>query len=509
MKRFLFFTALAVWLPVRSAPVWAESPQVGGLKRELLSTGTWETDKNLTTRSQMRLDMPASGLGFRLQLVDRRPVSSPELFAESFAGGAEKGALTALSGGVYHKPTDSRLLYGMLKTEGLAARIKNPWLRGAPFAENHTSSRSDLKTDVSATARPALFLYAGSPEWQFHPGEAAKLRGFTAVSLESTGKHGTTLEFSGGRPAFAAGTDFTFAKNGFTRLEFFYTEGTIPERKQSSWFSFAPALPERDFALWAGSLAFSVPSFGFAADGAWSETFAYGRDFYGNAGFRFGDRPWRFSLAVDGSGSRYTGPDGGENHAELRYAAKLERRGRRGSLLRFDALCRAGETDNTPDGGFLKLAETPNRTSLGFYYRFPQNHAPAALSRLSFKLSSDSRDTKKDSAGAEALAGLHLWRFDSDTQIKLSAVRNKAEESDYQFDSFRLRESLVWTKNFLQCKTALGCTIYAVKEPVWDASLSAALQAKCGKADGWFKIKLDSPRAPEDWRLTFSWLAKW
>jgi hypothetical protein len=505
MKRFLFFAALAVWPAARGAPVWAESPQNGDLKTELLSSGTWETEKNLTTRSQIRLDMPAAGLGFRLQMVDRRPASSPELFAESFTDGVEGGVLTALSGGVYHNPTDSRLLYGMLKTEGLAARVKNPWLRGAPFAENHVPSRSDLKTDVSSTARPALFLYAGSPEWHLQPGEAANVRAFASVSLESTGERGTTLEFSGGKPAFAAGADFTFAKNSFARLEGFYTGGAIPERKQSSWFSFTPALPERDFRFYAGSLAVSLPAFGFAVDGAYSETFAYGQGVYGNAGLRFGNRPWRFSLAVDGSGSRYTGPDGGANHAELRLAAKLERRGKRGSLLRFDALCRASETDDTPEGGFLKLAENPNRASLGFYYRFPQDHTPAALSRLSFRLSSDSRDAKKDSAGAEASAGLRLWQLDSDTQIKLSAVRDKTGESDYRFNSFRLHESLVWTAGFLQYRAGLGCTAYAVKEPVWDVSLSAALRAKYG----WFKAKLDSPHAPEDWRLTFSWLARW
>ena len=512
MKRFLLCTqAVLVLLPLFSASPPGDTPAAAQKARAptvlqknylipgWLWSGSWESEKNLSNRAQLTLDMPEHGLGFRVQLTDRRKAGSWDTFTESFSGPEGAFPLTALSGGVYHTVTDSRLLYGMVSSYGLASRVRSPWIRGSPFVENHTASSADLKTETSSTALPSWYLYLGSPILELS--KNVDIKAYGAFSMESEGERGNTFSFSGGKPGFTAGSDVIFSKNGLVRLETYYTEGTIPARNASAWFSDKPSLPGRNFALHAGSLAFTIPGFGFALDGAYSETFAYGKGFYGNAAVRFGDRPWRLSLAADGAGSRYVGPDGGENTAGFRFAAKLERRGKRGSLLKFDALIRSAETKYNVPEDYWDLAGQPNRGSLGFYYRLPSGKAPFGLSRVSFKLSGDGRDEKKKTGGAEFLAGVTLWQFTSETQLKLSGVEDAAGS---RYDSFRLHEGVIWNRDFLQCRAGLGCQAVSGKETVWDFSLSAALRVK----QGWFKVKLDSAQVPKDWSWTLSWVLK-
>ncbi|MDR1286083.1 MAG: hypothetical protein LBK08_00585 [Treponema sp.] len=518
MKRLLFFIKACTVCAALGA-----LPPASGLSRDppekpvvsLLFAGSWEKGGNLSTRARIMLEMPASGLGFRVQYTDRRKTSSPDAFTESFDG----NGLAAVSGGVYHKPTGSRFLYGMITTSGLAARITNPRLKGLPFEESRAVSQSELKTDSSSTALPAFYLRLASPELE--PSSKSRIKAFGAVSLESEGEPGSTLSFSPGKGAFTAGTTVSFSRNSQVRLEAYYTEGTIPPRTPSTWFSFKPALPERDFRVYAGSVALRFPGFGLAADGAWSETFAYGRDFYGNLGLRFGDRPWRLSLAADGSGSRYVGPDGGENGAELRFAARLERRGRRSSLFRLEALARAAETEDNAPGGQMELAEKPNRYSLGLYYRPQQNGGSAALRSVSFSVKTDGRVPEKESAGVEALVSLRLFRLGLDSRIGVSGLEENPGGNDeayrafpgtlrlgsYRFDSFRLRESLVWSKDFFQCRAGFGYTAEMKSAGLTtfrDASLALTFKGK----HGWFSFKISSPKFPDDWEYTLSWLIR-
>jgi hypothetical protein len=301
-------------------------------------------------------------------------------------------------------------------------------------------------------------------------------------------------------------------------METYYTEGTIPPRIPSTWFSSKPALPERDFRVYAGSVVLHFPGFGFAADGALSETFAYGRDFYGNLGLRFGDRPWRLSLAADGFGSRYTGPDGGENGAELRFAARLERRGKRSILFRLEALVRAAETEDNAPGGFWELAETPNRYSLGVYYRPQAGGGSFAVRGFSFSLKKDSRIPGKGSAGAETLVSLRLFQLGLDSRIGVSVIEENPKENQargetpksgsYRFDSLRLRENIVWNRGFFQCKAGFGYTAEMKTsgelKASWDASLALTFKGK----HGWFSLKASTPNLPGDWEYTLSWLLR-
>jgi hypothetical protein len=475
----------------------------------LLFAGSWEIGGNLSEQAQIILEMPDSGLNFRIRYTDRRKTSSWDAFTESF----DENGLAALSGGVYHKPTGSRFLYGMITGSGLAARITNPRLKGLAFEESRAPSQSDLKTESASTALPAFYLHLASPE----SSSQFPIAAFGAVSVESEGEPGTTLSFSPGKSAFTAGTTVSFSRNSRARLEAYYTGGTIPPRKPSTWFSYKPALPERDFRVYAGSLTLHFPGFGFAADGAWSETFAFGRGFYGNVGLRFGDRPWRLSLAADGSGSRYIGPDGGENGAELRFAARLERRGKRSSLFRLQALAMAAETEDNVPGGFWELAERPNRYSFGLYYRPQPGRGSFDLRSFSLGLKNDSRIPEKESAGAEALVSLRLFQLGLDSRIGVSGIAagGDSEESQafpgtirlgqYRFDSLRLHESLVWNKGFVQCRAGFGYTAEMKAsglKAAWDASLAVTLGGKRGR----FGLKINSPRFPDDWEYTLSWL---
>jgi hypothetical protein len=520
MKRFLLLWAVCTLpggLPPVSAmePASATKPQPEKPAVSLLFAGFWESGGNLSERAQIMLEMPASGLGFRIQYTDRRKASSWDAFTESF----DKNSLAAFSGGIYHKPTGSRFLYGMITTSGLSARITNPRLKGVPFEESRVASQSELKTESSSTALPTFYLHLASSELGLGSGDSSKLRlkVFGAVSLESEGEPGSTLSFSFGKSAFTAGTTVSFSRSSWARLETYYTEGTIPPRTPSTWFSSKPALPERDFRVYAGSVVLHFPRFGFAVDGAWSETFAYGKGFYSNLGLRFGDRPWRLSLAADGSGSRYTGPDGSENGAEFRFAARLERRGKRSSLFRFEALARAAETEDNVPGGFWELAETPNRYSFGVYYRPQVGGGSFAVRSFSFSLKKDSRIPGKESAGAEALVSLRLFQLGFDSRISVSGLEENSKENQalqetvkfghYRFDSLRLHENLVWSRGFFQCKAGFGYTAEMKTTGLktsWDASLAITFKGK----HGWFSLKASTPNFPGDWEYTLSWLVR-
>jgi hypothetical protein len=471
--------------------------------------------------------MPKPGLLFRVQLTDRRPASSWELLGDSFVSETKPPALTAVSGGIYHHSTESRFLYGVSEIYGLAARIRNPWIRGAPYAEAHAPSSADLKTKPSSTGRPLSYFYLGTPSIPLGTENGTALRGFTALALQETGS-----------PALTAGADLAFDRNprgggdnsaasggspasgsrrakGLIRLEGFYTELTLPPRSSSTWFSMSPALPERDFRLLGGSLLFNTPFAAFAADGAYSETFAYGRDFYGNLGVRLGDRPWRLSLAVDGAGSRYVGSDGASPGAGFRTAAKVEKRGRRSSLLRFSALFR----------GSGEEGEHFNRGELGFYYRPPAPSSPFGLTRVFADLKRDSRDPAEvlDSAGAGL--GLKFGPLGSVSEAKLSGSWNAGTSPDlslqipetYRFESLRLQETLNWTLRVpgvsqklgnIHCKAGAGYTLAEGKEAVWDGSLSAYIQGRWfsgTKKTSRFSVKIASEDFPEKWAYTLSW----
>jgi len=409
---------------------------------EFLWTGSWESGHNLSDRIDFKLSAPRANLALRLQVLDRRPASSPQAFAGSFGGETQGSAITQPGAGLYHLSTGSRLLYGTLDTYGLQARIRNVWIRGAPYAESRATSSAELKTAPATTAVPQGYAYLESPDLSVGPGTIRPFAFFMADFVPEDKA-----------PAFGFGADYALGKGKF-RLEGFYAGQNLPERKSSTWFNEKPALPARDTRLIAGAAAFSVPVFGIAMDLASSETFAFGQDYYGNLGLRFGDKPWRFSLAMDAAGSRYVDSAGNAPGAGFRAAARVERRGKKSGLFRLTATARGpgpkqGTTQALKGADFAAFAEGIDRMSGELYYRLPESSASFGLTRFSFSLDTDSRNEKKVLGSANAMAAFKLGPLSAVSEGKFTGINRKEsagmEGSGYALDSYRFGQSLSWT----------------------------------------------------------------
>jgi hypothetical protein len=409
----------------------------------------------MINRGDLRLHAKKPGLTLRTQALDKRPAPPADDVGEG---------LTAFSGGLYHDRSGSRLLYGSLNERGLPARVTKPWNRGSPFAENRRPSLWDLRTEPSSTAEPEICLYLGLPVLELS--RKIAIRGFGAVVLDGDV-----------RPSYGGGAEAQFGKRNSLGVEGFYTGDTLEPRQGSAWFSDPPALPERGFRLWAANLFFNSPRFGISADGAYSRTFAYGEDLYGNIAFRVGDRPWRFSLAADAAGSRYVGRDGAAAGPGFRTALRLERRGRRNSLFRFNAAFRAPG-----------IGEEPDRYSGLALYRFPR--APeknfASLSRISLTLNRNIAEKETIPESLEGLVGFNLWKLQC--TVRGSPAGTVSGETSYSAGIFRLR-------------AALGYTAKAGKAPLWDGACTLSLRGKAGR----LSLKIASADFPGDWTYSLSW----
>ena len=508
----------------------------------LLVAGSWESRHNLTDRFDLTLSAPGPALGLRFQLLDRRPASSAAVLTGSFGGDTADKALTQPGLGLYHWASGYRLLYGTLDTQGLSTRIRGVWIRGAPYAEARLPSQADLKTAPSSTAVPQAYASLGSPDLTLGPGT---LRGFVSLGIEfpenagvNSGSSGSGSSGSGGggdasRPlGINAGADYSINKAEF-RLEGLFVRRTLPPRTASTWFSEKPPLPERDTRLFAGSAEFSVPAFGIAADLAASETFAFGEDFYGNLGLRFGDRPWRLSLALDGAGSRYVDSSGGVPGAGLRAAARLERRSKRQGLFRLGALVRgpgpgAGLGPALKAGDLSSITAGFNRSSLELYGRLPAP-SPAvslALTRFSLSWDRDGRDTEKILHTFGAMTAFKLGPLAAESTGKLSLFPGGR--------SHRISQSLSWTIRprrpagtskaastappakplvspagkqpfSLVMSARAGHTGTAGKAGVWDTALSAAVQGRQSR----LVLKAASTDFPRKWEYTITWRMRW
>jgi hypothetical protein len=500
---FLSIAGLCLHIFAGEAVSAASAGKNRTLLPEFLWSGSWESNGNLIDRIEFKLTAPKPHLSLRLQILDKRPAPFREVPNGSFGGDTEK-AITRSGAGIYHTTTGSRVLYGIMDSYGLAARVRNVWVRGAPYVEAHAPSSADLKTAPASTAVPQGYAYLGSPYLSLGPG---KFRGFASLSLSADEER---------IPVLSAGTEYHLDnKGGLIRLEGLYTERSLPARSSSTWFSDKPALPQRDTRLFAGTLAYTMPSFGLAADLAYSETFAFGRDYYGNLGLRLGDKPWRLSLALDGAGSRFVDAAGGVPGAGFRTALRLERRGRLSSLLRLSALVRGpgpdqGLREALGAGDFASIAGSFNRTNLDFYYRLPSSSAPLALSRFSLSLGRDGREREEVLDSAGILGAFKLGPFNTVSEAKITGVtRNKG---NHEWESSRFSQTLSWTlrpplKSSGSSKFSIGCSLKAAyerkagRDGLWDVSASASVRGKRNR----LSFKFSSPDFPQKWDYTVSW----
>ncbi|MDR1947817.1 MAG: hypothetical protein LBQ38_00320 [Spirochaetaceae bacterium] len=473
--------------PVLSAPALPAAPALPGFSADLLwsgsledtflKNGAGEQSGSLSNRGDLRLH--AFGFDARAQVLDRRPFPPWE--------NTDMGN-TALSGGLYHRQTGSRLLYGLLEEWGLPARLRNPWGKSVPAAETRRPSAADLRTTISTLKKPQAYLYLGSPP-------LGNLRFFGTAQIDGDLSH-----------ALSGGLEATPAKKTQLGIEGFYTGAALASSKPSAWFSEKPPLPERDFKLYGLNLFFNRPLIGLSSDLAYSETFAFGRDMYGSLALRLGDRPWRFSLGADGAGSRFSDRDGTAVGAGFRSALTVERRGKRSSLFRAKTSLRA-------EG----LGEPFDRSDTLLRYRFPglpggKTPTPFGLRPSSIGLSA-SRKTQDPEKTLDSLTGsigfsLGPVRAAFDTGLTGIAGTPKGPypglAASYDFNAFTADCELAYSPGIFQFRTKLGYTKTDGKDPVWDTSFSAALRGKFGR----FSLKMASPHFPHTWTCTLSWRAE-
>jgi hypothetical protein len=304
------------------------------------------------------------------------------------------------------------------------------------------------------------------------------------------------------QPGFDGGVEARLSETKILRAEGFYTGLRLPPREGSAWFSEKAPLPERDFSLLAGNLFFTSPFIEGAADIAWSQTFAYGDGLYGNLGLRIGDRPWRFSLAGDGAGSRFVGRDGGAAGAGFRSAAKAEWRGKRTRLFRVSTALRSPA-----------MQELFTKSSTVFYYHF--SSAPAKTqpmfwpSRVSLDISRDASEPEKILDSLDGTFGFKVWQFPLTLKCKLTGRTSSdappfpypVTDWGYSFNAVKISGDASYNTGPFRFKAGLGWGKEYNKPPKWEPSFSAAIQGKPGR----FGLQVKSTDFPKEWDLSLSW----
>ena len=503
-----FFRLIALLLVLDVLPVMgAENPKKSReppplFTWDLLWTGSWYKsvkraesgfpapedilpDGTLFNRGDLSLALPRQDLLFRFMATDKRVLPLDE---EDAKAGFNPGM------GMYQRGSGSRFLLGVQSEYGLPARINHVWLRSVPFMEYRSPSSRDLKTEPAAQDKSESYLYLALPG-DLLPGFGA----FASAALDSelNPAFGTGLGLGGGATEL--------------RLEGFYTRKELAPRKASSWFSSAPPLPERDFSIYALGLIFNSPFAAFASDWAWSETFAWGRGLYGNFALQLGNKPWRFSLAGDGAGTRFADRNGATAGAGFRIAAKAERFWLRSGFFRFQSVFRSAAIDEPFDRGSFSLYFRPSAPSAAAR----RNPLLFRFSRASLDLNRDARIPEKTDDSLKALFGFYFGPLSGElygTLSSLSALSTlDGKEGNpplfqprffESFDSFKVSGELGLKPGIFDIRTRLGYTIRAEKAPLWELSFNCAVRpAK------WNRLSLNAASTdfPEKWNYTFSW----
>jgi len=521
MKYFLFLLAIIVCGATEASPQF---------KWELLWNSSWE-EKTFSAdsfnRAESAAEEPAlSGtlhnkgeiklhflphFTLRNQILGKHPLD----FGLDLPWGDPVKGVTNFNGGLYHKPTGSRLLYGVLDEWGLSARIRNPWIRSPPYAENHKPLMADLKTAVSSTKEDEVYLYLSAPNMEIFPN--IKMKGFISAQTE-------VENFT---PALSGGVDLSLSKTSNLMLETFYSGKTLPRKNVKSWFSDPPPLVEREFHLYSAGILYTDQLITASSDFAFSETYTWGNDIYCNFGITLTPpiknsasrlRPLSISFAADSAGERFTGRDGSSINAGFRSAAKIEWKGKSNSLFRINTVLRSPGTE-----------DYFNRSSAGVYYRFPSGAAslklPIRLSRISFSADRNSENLLKinDSFSGSAafsvnplktvkknpfagsplgitFSGSYTGETTSDDNPFLYPIPFGNGENPWNWKAASVNCELYWSPLNLQLKSKIGVSFFPEKDEKWDFSISAGLRFKQLKVS----FKAASPDFPEKWNWTIS-----
>ena len=457
---------------------------------QFLWTGSWANSFNtenqdfqagsvfsggtLIDLGEIIMDVPLLDLSFRLQGIDKRRFSDSEknVFNPGFA--------------VYYDG-NSRLLHGALDEYGLPARIKNIWAKSLPYAEYRKPSIRDLKTDSSSND-PETYLYIGLPQW-------GDFSGYASAQIDS--------QFS---PAFGGGLEYRPDKNStlsYFLIEGFYTKKTLPPRDTQSWFSTDHPLPERGFQLFSLGTSLNYGTAGFAADLALSETFAWGRDYYLNAGLRLGNKPWKFSMAIDSVGNRYVGRDGHNVAGGFRIGGLLEKSWIRSGLFRLDSVLRSPA-----------FTEPFNRGSFSVYYRpsSPKGRTVPAfrITKVSAAFARNSVDPHKTTDSFDTVLGFNIFALRMALTGNLDSITALNDENYSvfsfpffdDFQSFKLSLDTSWTYKIFSLSIKTGYTARAAKDDILDFSFYTSLNMR---KYGRLSFKIASTDFPAKWNYTISW----
>jgi hypothetical protein len=467
-----------------SAPAWFNVLYAG--------SASFDADKSagtLENRLDGRFFLPLRTLYLRAELLERNPLPLGGLAAENLNWGV----------GLYHKMTGSRFLYGTLDEWGLSARIRNPWIRSAPFVERHQPTGSDLKQEFSATKEPKASLFLASPVIGFLNGEAgATAAGFASATLDG-----------GLNPAFSGGAEIHFTRKTSVRVEGLWTGKDLPPRAASGWFSKKPALPERAFHMAAAAFLWTSPWAGVSSDWAFSETAAFGRGVYGNIGVRVGKKPWLFSFAVDGAGDRFVGSDGSVPGQNARIAGKIEWYGKRSSLFRVSTSLRSSgmgdlfEADCDARAVFTESRF--ERSSTDVYYRFPARaKPPIRISRISLSAARNAEEEETPQDAYKGEIGVQWWKLRSSFSCTLTGIAGGNSSpypvsEQWRLDSTRIAGNATYSMGMFRFGISVGYTASVKAEKV-DASFSAAVQEKRRR----FAVKIATGEFPGAWEFTLS-----
>ena len=437
----------------------------------------------LYNRGGITLGMPKLDLSFRFLATDKRLLPITE---DDTKAGFNPGF------GLYHNGSGSRLLWGVQGEYGLPARVKNIWLRSLPYMESRSPSSRDLKTEPAAKDESDAYLHLGLPQ-DILPGFAA----FASAVLDNDLN-----------PAFGGGLGLEISHFEFL-LEGFFTRKELPPRKITTWFSDSPPLPERDFRIFALGFIFNSPYVTLAADWALSETFAWGRDMYGNAALTLGNKPWRFSLALDGAGSRFTDRNGSAAGSGFRLGTKGERYWPRSGLLRFQGTFRSHAVDEPFDRGSLSIYFRPSAPTAA---EKRNNSFPVRFSRASLSMSRDARNPEKTADSFDALAGFSFGPLSAVFSCSLHCLSCLDDENETwplfrpqffeKFDSFKVSGEFSFKIGIFDLRTRLAYTARENKDPLWEPSINCSV--KPGKW-GRIGLRVASTDFPDKWEYTLSW----